>query len=243
MFTDKEIVATGCSHTYGDFLNQHRENREECHSRSWVKKLEKIAGFVGSSNLAFGGSSNMRSFRVIKEYVLNNLDNVHNKVVMIGLTEPIRFELPSQESAIINDDLTFTGTYTLNMIGPWQINGGLNLDVQTFINTYYGRFTVLEHTMNNLMLELVSMHTFLKSFDIEHYFLCMLVSKGSMIRPPIPLPIIDFDGLPAIEYAKRKGFKVGKDLDPSIICNHLDHDGNEFLAHYIYERIKEMKNV
>jgi hypothetical protein len=243
-YSSKILVAVGCSHTYGDYLNQHDDYHNECHSRSWVKKLEKIAKFSSSLNLSFGGSSNMRSFRVIKEHVLSSpKEELKNKVIMFGLTEPLRFELPSLNWVNLNDDRSFAGNYYMNMFVPFQINTKKSNSLQNFINTQFGVFTVDEHSRSQLVLDIISMHLFLKNFNIEHYFLCFLINKpylGDM--KSFDLPVIDFEGHAAISFAKMKGFKVGRDVDPRYDCNHLDHDGNEFLAKYILNRITEYNN-
>ena len=99
---------------------------------------------------------------------------------------------------------------------------------------YYGVFNVDEHNIRMINLELISMHLFLKHFEIEHYFPSMLVPSTVLDTSPLKLPIIIFEQWPAIDYAKRNGFKVGKEIDSSFDCNHLDHDGNDFIADYIF---------
>lgn len=240
-YKEKTIVATGCSHAYGDYLDQHAESESECHERSWVKKLERLGDFKSSINLAMGGTSNARSFRVIKEFVLQNKHlDLKNNIVMIGLTQPIRFELPSKESLdFMPRDYSFRGDYFMNLVGPWQINNPLMQEYQDFLNKFYGVFTVDKHTKHMLYLDMLSMHLFLKHFQIEHHFICFLIAKDYFTGYDLgDIPVIDFNGHPAIDFAKRAGFKVGRDVMPEIDCNHLDHDGNEFLAKEILERIR-----
>ena len=55
------------------------------------------------------------------------------------------------------------------------------------------------------------------------------------------LPIISFYSKNAIDYATSHGFKVGKDIDPLVNCNHLDHDGHEFLAEAICTAVMAQK--
>jgi hypothetical protein len=242
-FKGKILVVTGCSHTYGDYLNQQDNFEKECHDRSWASKLAHIGNFTSSINLSFGGSSNARSFRVIKEYIIDKRNNIQDAVVMIGLTEPMRFELPSQSHLALNDDRSFKGKYYINMFAPWQINNDRSDRMQDFLNNYYGIFTVDAHTKHLLYLDLLTMHLFLKNYGIEHYFPCFLGNKQYFdVYDLTNIPIIDFDGLSGIEFAKRNGFKVGRDICPEFDCNHLDHDGNEFLAQYLLNKIKEMKN-
>ena len=237
MYKGKQLVVAGCSHVYGSFLDQLLP--EFAHNRSWVSKLSTKANFDSYINLGNPGGSNQRSFRMIKEYVLNNLSTIKNTVIMIGLTELARCELPSSDYAYINPDESFDDNrYHMNLLGPFDI--GKEFKFKTFIETFYGVFNVDEHNIKMINLELISMHLFLKHFDIEHYFPSMLVPSTVLDTAPLKLPIIIFEHWPAIDYAKRNGFKVGKEIDSSFDCNHLDHDGNEFIADYI---LKEMSNV
>jgi len=237
-FKGKTLVATGCSHTYGSFLIDNEETT--CHARSWVKKLERIGEFDHSVNLATGGGSNGRAFRVIKEYILANLNCLHDKVIMFGITEPARFELPSPVNFNLDRDLTFKSNYFMNKFGPWQINNNDQLGkFLPFAETYFGCFTVDRHLRHTLFLDMFAMHILLKHFNIEHYFFAFRVYREYFKGYPIDmLPLFFFNNGDAVDFAKSKGFKVGKNIIPSVDCNHLDHDGNQFIAECIYEMIK-----
>ncbi len=237
MYKGKKLVVAGCSHVYGSFQDQLLP--QQAHNRSWVNKLSAKANFDRHVNLGNPGGSNQRSFRVIKEYVLKNLATIKDTVIMIGLTELARCELPSLDYAHINPDRSFNDNrYYMNLLGPFDI--GKDFKFKNFMETYYGVFNVDEHNIKMINLELISMHLFLKHFEVEHYFPSMLVPSTVLDTSPLELPIIIFEQWPAIDYAKRYGFKVGHELDSSFDCNHLDHDGNEFIADYI---LKEMSNV
>lgn len=238
-FENKILVATGCSHTYGNYLGQ--PDGIECHQRSWVKKLEIKGKFLKSDNIAIGGGSNQRSFRVTKEYILSNIDILDNIVVIIGLTEPSRFELPSVQNTPLRD-VTFKGNYYMNKFGSWHIQND-NGNIQNFIDQYYSTFCVDEHVKHTLFLDILSMHFFLKSLQVKHYFFCFLIDNNYFNGYDLTnIPIYDFHGEPAITYAKKNGFKVGRDINPQIDCNHLDHDGNEFLADYMLNLIRSTGN-
>lgn len=237
MYKGKKLVVVGCSHVYGSFQDQLLP--EQAHQRSWVSKLSTKANFDKHVNLGSPGGSNQRSFRVIKEYVLKNLATIKDTVIMIGLTELARCELPSLDYAYINPDHSFKDRrYHMNLLGPFNI--GEDSKFKNFIETYYGVFNIDDHNIKMINLELISIHLFLKHFEIEHYFPSMLVPSTVLDTSPLKLPIIIFEQWPAIDYAKRNGFKVGKEIDSSFDCNHLDHDGNNFIADYI---LKEISNV
>lgn len=240
----KTIVAVGCSHTFGSYLNANSmEYKDECHLRSWPSKLQQqYYNDYDIVNLSLAGGSNTRSLRVLKEYVLDNLDRAKDLLVFFGITDTCRIErisakhVPGPAVDFIADK-----EYVINAIGPWCQSP--IADVQKYIDVHYGLFHIDQYENEQINLEMISLHTFLKHFDIEHYFVCMLVpeyifKKNKLIKE---LPLITFDTT-AIEYAKQHGYKVGKDLHPEIDCNHLDHDGNEFLAKEIHKRMERIKN-
>lgn len=240
----KSIVAVGCSHTFGSYLNANSmEFSDDCHPRSWAAKLQgKYFPDSNTINLSMPGGSNTRSLRVIKEYVLDNLDRAKDITVFFGITDPCRVErISSKHVEGPAVDMLAGKPYIINAIGPWCQSP--TADVQKYIDVQYGLFYVDEYENEQLNLEIISLHIFLKYFGIEHYFVCMLVPEHLFQQNKLikELPIIGFN-TSAIEYAKRNGYKVGRDLHPEIDCNHLDHDGNEFLADRIFERMERIKN-
>ena len=257
MFKDKTIVGVGCSHVYGVFLNEkHWDQRESCWNRSWIKKLENLTEADKSINLGLPGSSNTRSHRVIRNFVLENLNSKENFVIFFGITEIARLELPIQkdilttfDGAIPRDD-SFNSEgkdYELLTPGPFSIIekfGIRNRTHKTFVEyleEYYGKFYADEYEIEKLNLDLISLHLFLTSFEIEHYFVTMLGYEGLFEKNPFrkKLPLFTFDGGDAITYARELGYKVGFDHDPSIYCHHLDDDGNQFLAETILDKVKQ----
>ena len=240
----KTIVAVGCSHTFGSYLNANSiEYKDECNPRSWATKLQQqYYTDCDVVNLSMPGGSNTRSLRVLKEYILDNLDRAKELIVFFGITDPCRIERISAKTVPgpAVDDLAGK-PYVVNAIGPWcQCPWE---DVQKYFDVHYGLFHNDEYENEQLNLEMISLHTFLKHFNIEHYLVGVLVAgdifkENKLIKE---LPLIDF-GTTAIKYAKKCGYKVGRDFHPEIDCNHLDHDGNEFLAKEIFERMERIKN-
>lgn len=236
----KTIVAVGCSHVFGSYLNSNDMfAKEECNQRSWVKKLgNKYFPTDNVVNLAAPGGSNARSFRVIKEYILDNLENASNLIVFFGITDLSRLELVTEhqiEGPAV--DFFANKSYIVNIVGPWCRVP--MKDVQTYLDVHYGVFYNDTYETEKINLDLLTLHIFLKHYGIEHYFVNMLAPQG-IVNKDYNLPLIDFGGI--IQYAKKFGYKVGKDLHPEIDCNHLDHDGNEFLAEKIYEKMKGIKD-
>lgn len=245
MFEDKTLVAIGCSHVRGNFLDSAPETHFD---RSWVRKLEKLAGFKDSINLAIGGASNKRSFRVIREYVLDNLHNTQGMTIFFGITSLGRTEIASTAHLNLPCDVVTNGDlnlkYVCSTISPAQVNReGLYPKVVEFIKLYYGLFYIDNYEVNQFNLDLISLHTFLKHFNIEHYFIFVnekpVINDKNVMKDQ--LPIITFENLSALDYAKSHGFKVDRDIDPSSGCNHLDHDGNEFVAKYIHDAVTKLK--
>ncbi len=245
MFDGKTLVGVGCSHTFGSFkLERGYEDRQSCYQRSWVKKMEDITGAISSVNLGYPGGSNKRSKRVTEEYVLQDLERAKNSVIIIGLTEISRTEM-----SIVNNfefapvDSSATKSYNLLTIGSWQVGNNWRFEsdkrYKDFLEYYYGDIYCDEYEIDQLNISLFELHLFLKHFSVEHYFACLNINPAVLKSNALAnqLKIIDFGGTHAIRFACENGFKVGNDYDPSTDCNHLDHDGNEFLARYMLDRI------
>jgi hypothetical protein len=55
------------------------------------------------------------------------------------------------------------------------------------------------------------------------------------------LRIYETRGDNVMNAVKLSGFNVGNDVDPESNCNHLDHDGNEFIAECFLRDIKKWR--
>lgn len=233
MFDSKTLIGVGCSHTYGEY--QGDVQRETCHERSWVKKLEKLGNFKTSVNLGMPGSSNYRSERVLFKYLKNNVSE--DLVVIFSITELSRTEFI---------DVTSGKPTDFFRIGSWMGNNDISMNtpkrVKEFVETYYGNFHDDKHDIDEINRKILMIHLLLKSLNIEHYFFEMLNVPGKLEESQFnfQLPLIPFrhhDGtkLNANGFLKYKNQQPGE-------CNHWDHAGNEFLATHLFEQIKEFKN-
>jgi hypothetical protein len=149
----KTIVAVGCSHTFGSYLNANSmEYKDECNSRSWAAKLQqqyyKDCDIV---NLSAPGGSNTRSLRVLKEYVLDNIDRAKDLIVFFGITNPERIERITHRH-VDGPAVDFLSgkEYVVNIIGPWCQNS--QEDVQKYINIHYGLFYKIPNGHKSMIL-------------------------------------------------------------------------------------------
>lgn len=250
MFKGKTLVGVGCSHVFGSFLDENMYiHKETCHLRSWLKKLEILTQATNSINLAHPGASNKRSYRVIRDFVLKNQDILNDLVIFLGITEPIRTELPiakkvtnsnvfgyTIDSTVVNEE------YDILTLGSFLLGDQHERDqsFKKFLDLYYGYHSFVSYEVEQMNLDLISLHTFFSYFGVEHHFLCMLVNEQDFSTNSMKekLPIISFDSADAIYYAKLNGHKVGTDYDPNSGCNHLDDEGNMFIAKYIKETLE-----
>lgn len=242
----KKIIAVGCSHVYGnyagDYGNITADGVKNCHERSWANKILRFYKNYECVNLATPGGSNKRSFRVIKQYVLDNLDNIKDSIIFFGVTDIARTEFPSYGTFGSTDVYVEDKKYNINKLGTW-IEAD-NQPLKQFLKLYYGVFYVDEHAKLELNLDLITLHMFLKNLKIEHYFVGILITEKDIDEycKKLKLPIIIWTKN-AIDHVRDYGFKVGNDVYGDIGCNHLDHDGNDFLAKQIYKKIIEIKNA
>jgi hypothetical protein len=220
------------------------EYKDECNPRSWATKLQQhYYADYDVVNLSAPGGSNTRSLRVLKEYILDNLDRAKELIVFFGITDPCRIErISAMHVPGLPVDILAGKEYVVNVIGPWTSKCPW-ADVQKYIDTHYGLFYNDEYENEQLNLEMINLHMFLKYFNIEHYLVCMLTPSSAFRKNKLikELPLVEFDAS-GIDYAKKHGYKVGREVNSEIDCNHLDHDGNEFLAKEIYKRIERIKN-
>lgn len=241
VYSDKILVAVGCSHTYGTFLNDNAV--PTCHDRSWVKKLEKTAGFKGSINLAIGGASNKRSLRVITDFLINNIDCIDNYILIVALTDMSRTEFPSSKNTFIPQDIFFDkerNGYHINMLGSFLVDKTTDPMLDNFLRTYYGIFSVDQYDADEINRDIFCLHMLLKSYNVQHYFPIMMgpvnLYKKQMANEHIPYITFDSDAI--VEHTKQQGYKVGKDINLTADCNHFDHDGNQYIAEGIYKHMK-----
>jgi hypothetical protein len=240
-YSDKILVAVGCSHTYGTFLNDNAQ--ETCHERSWVKKLEKTVGFKKSINLAIGGASNKRSLRVITDFLIDNADNIDNYLVIVALTEISRTEFPSAKKTFIPQDIFFDkerNGYHINMLGSFLVDKTTDPVLDDFLRTYYGIFSVDQYDAAEINRDIFCLHRLLTSYNVEHYFPIMLgpVNHYKKQIANESIPYITFNDRAIVGHTKQQGYKVGKDVNLIIDCNHFDHDGNQYIAEGIYKHMK-----
>jgi hypothetical protein len=241
MFNDKTIVAVGCSHTFGSYgpfvsLNDPVDKINECHNRSWVKKLEQQGQFKNSVNLAGPGGSNARSIRVLLDY-LKTLDSAQYKdlIVIVQLTELSRFEVP-----FLGNDPVTMGSWVFNSINPVTIS----TKEKTFLDTYYADYYNDDYSLNILYHSIVLLHSFLKTMNITHYFFDFFSDRSytginnhakefNLTIPQIMFKdrITNLQGCSGGSYVSSNRYKVGD-------CGHFDHEANEFLAKYILNAIQ-----
>lgn len=232
MFEGKTVLGVGCSHVFAPLGEDF--DPQTCHERSWVKKLEKLAGFSNSVNLGQSGSSNQRSERVVMDYLSTN--DYSNLVIMFGLTDLSRFEFPVAKSVTDYE-------YTMKTFGPWSVNKEHTEDSRelNFTETFYGKFHNFNYETDMINRRLLHLNAFLDRLNIEHYFIELHCHGGSIIPRQfgIDLPLICFKDKSdqptnAIRYMIEQGI-------PYDYTGHFDHDGHEFLAQQFYSQIKKIK--
>ena len=236
IFKGKTLVASGCSHTFGQYLFD--DDPVTCHERSWVKKLENLGMFDKSVNLSRNACSNDRILRVVYDYVERNYKTIKDSVIIIALTDAHRFELPSigrtyfrldegnydHESYVINSIiLSNLPAWTETVVAP------------QFIETYFKYFYVEQYTLKMLNQKIVGLSSLLTRLGVEHYFTDFLTDNIFFEEPHMgmtfPYLKISENSPKNITINLRElGFKVGKDVNATSLCCHYDHDGNQFIA-------------
>ena len=250
MFEGQTLIAAGDSHTYGQYL--YDDKPETCHERSWVKKLEQLGNFDKSINLSRSGGSNDRIFRVLHEHVERNYKTIKDSVIIIAMTDPIRFEIPSLERTYFATDSSNydSNSYVINAVNISNLSSCEdNTVAPQFLDTYYKYFYVEEYTFKMLNQKIIAFSSLLNRLGVEHYFTDFL-SNNTFFESPqymgMTFPYLRifedrFDNV--MNATKISGFKVGNDFDPESKCNHLDHDGNQFIAECFLRDIKKWRKL
>lgn len=167
------------------------------------------------------------------EYLKNH--GTGNLVVVFGITDLSRFELPVPDKDINH-------VYSMSTIGPWKTSKDLSQDTSdlTFFITLYGKFHHTNYETESINKRLLHLHCFLDRLNIEHYFVELHCHGSSILNNQfgMNLPLICFkdkNGEPvnAIRYAIEQGYQFD-------YAGHFDHDTHEFLAELFYNHIKDI---
>jgi hypothetical protein len=242
MFSDKTLVGLGCSHTFGEYMGDY--DPITCHERSWVKKLEVLADFKSSVNLAARGGSNYRSERVLLEYLKTNSKDI---VVIFSVTDLSRFETVN----VSHWETSENKSKAYNAEGAW----GMNHDVsdkqkKEFLEYYYSTLTNDEVDIDIINRKVLMLHTLLNSLGIEHYFFEMLCCPHSLLTNQLGfnIPVIPFstakDTVVNIDWQQERPFNAIDWLKvrfPRAQCGHFDCDANQELAEYLLGQINIIK--
>jgi hypothetical protein len=257
MFNDTTLIVAGDSFVYGQLGDDMVA--ESCHERSWVSKLGRIGNFKSVINLGQPGGSNQRSIRVLMDYLDQNYSK-EKLLIIIGLTEVYRFELPiSDNSTSLADEINMSpwigcpyenklsNQHSLISIGPWHVQQIEKTNrLNDFINTYYTYFSHDVYAEHILKQNLVMLNSLLESLNVEFYF-TKTILRSSFFKD---CKILN-KKLPTLEYYSNTGrlCNIGEFLLASKFkvfpCGHFDHSANEFVAGYIYKQLvaKRTKNV
>ena len=185
MFEGKTLIGLGCSFTFGEY--QGDINTKSCHERSWVKKLEKLGNFKNSVNLSFPGGSNLRSERVLFEYLKNNKVN---PVIIFTITELSRFE---------TFNVAKKETIRYQPVGAWSLVQDLKFPDDPkrieYLKYYFTACSDDDEDVRIINRKIVLIHALLKSLNIEHYFLEMIPLSGTIERNQLEfkIPFIEFN--------------------------------------------------
>jgi hypothetical protein len=244
MFEDKILIGVGCSHTAGDYNNEYFLGNNDCIERSWVKKLERIGNFKDSVNLSLPGGSNYRSERVLLRYLKENPDNLKNSIIIFTITELSRFETVnmlnlSQDEIHKQEQVNSDWGYMSE--GVWKLEDNadwVDKRRKQFLEYYYSLYSHNSADIEIINRKVLMISSLLSRLGIEHYFLEMICTPGTIEEEQLgfKIPMINFleDKKPkmnAIDWMLQS-FKRGS-------CGHFDHDANQALADYIYKQLKD----
>jgi hypothetical protein len=244
---DTTLIVVGDSFVYGQLEDDF--TAESCHERSWVRQLEKIAGFKNSVNLGIPGGSNYRSYRVLFDYLEKNYQPDQKYFVIFAVSELSRFELPMRRGDIrlygLYPEIPYSYDTYDNDIHPISIGSWTTTVLESFaddparlidfFNIHRGLFYYDEYSRVILRNNLFSTTTLLDSLNVRHFF-------TSTVFAPDELNNMTFLGksLPVIKYVHNEhqnnigGFlkHVGFNCYP---CSHYDEHAYNFLANYIHD--------
>jgi len=237
MFENKTLVGLGCSHTYGQVLDDF--NRETCHERSWVKKLERIGNFKESVNLALPGGSNARSERVLFDFLKNNNKDL---LVIFTVTELSRFETFNAESTEAPFGSEIDIGYQAE--ATWKLLPDLEHKIDPkkveYLQYHYSMCSGHRDDVLSINRRIVLIHSFLKLLNIEHYFVEMVMAPGTIRREQFgfTLPFIEFKpkGKPWQLFTAFDWVEENYGLES---CKHWNHEGSQGLAEYMLKYIKD----
>lgn len=240
MFSDKTLVALGCSFTVGIFEDDNCVNDPStCHQRSWAAKLGNVANFKQVVNLAISGSSNYRSERVLLEYLRKNTKDI---VVVFALTELSRFETVNTQNFNTKVKLEMREGFCYT---PETITGLDNPNVsdekKKFLEYYYSTLHSDKADIDTINRKMLMISVLLRSLNIEHYFLPMFCDPNNLQEQQLGFKI------PIIPCYSSIGTKVSARTWMNHryafgYCGHHDHAANQALAEHIYREIKEIRN-
>jgi hypothetical protein len=172
---------------------------------------------------------------------------------------------PWLRSKVCNPLENINDSYKILSLGVWH------KDNNTFNSDYYEKFYNDQYEIDMLNYNLLLLYTFFKNYNIDILFF-MTVGDPKNIKKPImgaTLPRIIFHYKKNnyfmkytrenidhnVEHAPvrlQENFRINEDIMTSFVinhghnvnwCGHFDHDGNEFLANYIYyEYVKGASN-
>ena len=175
-YSKKTLVACGCSHTAGAEIE--KTYQPTCYDKAWPRHLSKLLNTESSINLAFSGFSNKAIFRVMQNWVIENVIIQKNYspddlVVTIQWTHPGRWELYVPNPG----DPEYDDNYPHNRMVSLNANWNFDLDnwspvtkseLKKFLDYKLRNYNNLAEDF--IMLELiVNMEKWLTSLGIENY--------------------------------------------------------------------------
>lgn len=206
----KVIVADGCSWTAGDIVDpilfpgqpwhvNHPDNAQYRYPRVWPDKLGKLLN-LETINQSIAGSSNDGILRRI----LSNIPNILSKyepqevVVIIGWTSPERKDFFYSD----NKKRMWKTFYPKELFD--------NDESYRFHKEYILNYWNEEEYMSRYLITLISVHSYLKLLNIDHYFFDAFYESNETIKSKSKHTI--FDSINLYDFIKDKS----KDLEHNL---------------------------